>query len=337
MSETLRDRLYVLAILILGVLVAVLVLTSPSEADRVGRLGNSIRCPVCQGESIADSPSTMARDMMDLVAERVDQGRSDQQIIDELLTSYSGAVLLDPPASGSTLALWLAPLAALLVGAGVIFWWERHPGEPQASPATPRAPRSRRRMLVGGLILIGAFAGIVAAAGFFLQDDPDGASTGIPELEGRELEDVSSETMEAVIAANPANPQISGMRLALAERYYSEGEYGAAFPHYLAIAESVSSSEPQLLTAFIRLGWMAWEGNREIDAALGMFDQALQIDPGFSTALYLKGRVLWCGAGDRQQAEALLEQVLSQPDLPEESSGVVEEDLAAIRNGESCE
>ena len=336
MSESVRNRLYVLAILVVGALIAVMVLTSPSQADRVEELGNSIRCPVCQGESIADSPSTMARDMMDLVAERVEQGRSDEQIIDELLTSYSGAVLLDPPASGSTLALWLAPLAALLVGAGVIWWWERHPGD-DASAEAPRAPRSRSRMLVGGLILTGAFAGIVAAAGFFLQDDSAGASTGVPELEGRDLEDVSSETMEAVIAANLDNPQISGMRLALAERYYSSGEYGAAFPHYLAIAESDSSTDPQLLTAFVRLGWMAWEGNRAIDAALGMFDQALEIDPRFSTALYLKGQVLWCGAGDRQQAEVLFEQLVSQPDLPQESLDVVEEDLAAVRSGESCE
>lgn len=325
-----------LAILVLGVLVAVLVLTNPSEADRVERLGNSIRCPVCQGESIADSPSTMARDMMDLVSERVAQGWSNDEIIDELLTSYSGAVLLDPPASGSTLALWLAPVAALLVGAGVIVWWERHPGESHSGQNTVSAPRSKSRMLVGGLILAGAFAAIVVTAGFFLQDDPVGASTGIAELDGRDLDDVSNETMEAVIAANLDNPQISGMRLALAERYYSEGAFSAAFPHYLAVAESPTSSDSQLVTALVRLGWMAWEGNREVDAALGMFDQALAVDPDSSTALYLKAQVLWCGAGAAEQAERLFEEVVAQADLPEESIDVVEEDLAAVRNGEGC-
>ncbi len=81
---------------------------------------------------------------------------------------------------------------------------------------------------------------------------------------------------------------------------------------------------------------MAWEGNEAVDAALGMFDQALAIDPDFSTALYLKGQVLWCGVGDVQQAEALFEQVVSQPDLPEQSADVVQADLAAVRNGETC-
>lgn len=336
MSEALRSRLYMLAILVLGVAVAVLVLTNPGEADRVERLGNSIRCPVCQGESIADSPSTMARDMLALVSDRVAQGWSDSEIIDELLTSYSGAVLLDPPASGSTLALWLAPIAALLIGAGVIVWWERHPGQPESTQTAASRPRSKRRMLVGGLILTGAFAAIVVVAGFFLQGDPVGASSGIAELGGRDLDDVSNETMEAVIAANLDSPQISGMRLALAERYYSEGAFSAAFPHYLAVAESGTSSQSQLVTALIRLGWMAWEGNQEVDAALGLFDQALAVDPNSSTALYLKGQVLWCGAGDAQQAEGLFEQVVSQADLPKESLNVVEQDLMAVRNGESC-
>jgi cytochrome c-type biogenesis protein CcmH len=321
-SETLRSRLYVLAILVLGVVVTALVLTSPSEADRVERLGNSIRCPVCQGESIADSPSTMARDMMDLVSERVTQGRSDEEIVDELLRSYSGAVLLDPPASGSTLVLWLAPVAALLIGAGVIVWWERHPGETASGTTKTPAPRSKRRMLVGGLVLTGTFAAIVVVAGFFLQNDPVGSSTAIAGLEGRDLDEVSNETMEAVIAANLDNPQIRGMRLALAERYYSEGAFSAAFPHYLSVAESPSSTESQLMTALIRLGWMAWEGNQEVDAALGMFDQALALDPDSSTALYLKGQVLWCGAGDLPQAETLFDQVLSRGDLPEESLDV---------------
>lgn len=191
-------------------------------------------------------------------------------------------------------------------------------------------------MLVGGLVLAGAFAGIVVAAGFFLQDDPVGASTGIAELEGRDLDEVSNETMEAVIAANLDNPQVSGMRLALAERYYTEGAYSAAFPHYLAVAESSTSSQPQIVTSLIRLGWMAWEGNQEVEAALGMFDQALTIDPDSSTALYLKGQVLWCGAGDTQQAHELFARVASQADLPEESLDVVQQDLEAVRNGEDC-
>ena len=57
---------------------------------------------------------------MDLVSERVSAGVPDEEIVDELLGSYTGAVLLDPPASGATLVLWLAPLAVLGLGIAVI-------------------------------------------------------------------------------------------------------------------------------------------------------------------------------------------------------------------------
>lgn len=335
MSERTRNRLYVLAAGILAVAVSLLVLNSPTEADRVETIGTSIKCPVCQGESIANSPSTMARDMMALVRERVAEGRSDQEIVDELLGSYSGAVLLDPPVSGATLFLWLAPALALVSGAIVIVWWERHPGEETTERPTSKT-RSRRRALVGGLILAGSFAAIVVVAGFFLQEDSPGTASGVAGLAGQDLEDVSNETMEAVIAANLDNPQISGMRLALAERYFDEGDFQSAFPHYLAVAQSTASSEPQAVTALVRLGWMAWTGNQEVELAIEMLDQALAIDPDSSTARYLKGQVLWCGANEPGEAEQLFTQVIDNGDLPAGSLELVEEDLNAVRTGESC-
>jgi cytochrome c-type biogenesis protein CcmH len=97
------------------VLVATVTATPPAE-DRAREIGSLIRCPVCQGESIADSPATLAEDMMSLVRTRIDQGLSDEQIIDELIASYSGAQLLDPPLSIETAALWLIPAAVLAIG-----------------------------------------------------------------------------------------------------------------------------------------------------------------------------------------------------------------------------
>lgn len=333
MPERTRDLLYGFAIVVMASIVVALVATSPSDADRVEQLGNSIKCPVCQGESIADSPSTMARDMMAVVEERVEQGWTDQQIIDELLASYSGAVLLDPPTSGATLLLWVSPFLALAIGACVIAWWRRHPTDPSLSPDP--APRSRKRMLVGGLLLAGAFAAIVVAAGFFLQDR-QGPGSGVAELEGQDLSEVSNETMEAVVAANLDSPQIDGMRLALAERYYEAGDYRSAFPHYLAVAESPGASDAEAVTALIRLGWMAWDGNDAAEPALEMFDQALAIDSSSSTARYLKGRVLWCGIGDSASAAQMFQQVLDDGGLPEASMAQVQSDLESIRNGEAC-
>lgn len=333
MPERLRNIVTVVLMVVMAATVIVLVATSPTEADRVETIGSRIKCPVCQGESIADSPSQMARDMMALVEERVADGASDGAIVDELLFSYSGAVLLDPPASGSTLALWLSPVVAIIVGAGVIVWWRRHPVLVDQEDGAE--PRSRTRRLAPLLVLVGAFAVIVVVAGFFLQERT-GPASGVAGLAGQDLEDVSNETMEAVVAANADHPQVDGMRLALAERYYEEGNFQAAFPHYLEVAESADSTDSQAVTALIRLGWMAWQGNGEATTAIDLFDEALAIDAGSDTARYLKAQVLWCGANELEQAAGLLEDVLSDPDLADESREVIQSDLDAIRSGASC-
>ena len=230
------------------------VMSSPTHADRVEAIGSVIRCPVCEGQPIADSPGQMARDMMALVDERVRQGASDEEIISELLASYSGAMLLDPPARGANLLLWLAPVGVLAGGIGIIVWWRSHP-RPPTPPDAPRQGRSRRRTLVGGLILASALGSTVVVAGFFLQER-EGPFVGVVSLGTQDLSDVSNETMEAVISANLSDPQINGMRLALAERYFEAGDYRAAFPHFLAVAESPQASPGEAVAALTRLGWM---------------------------------------------------------------------------------
>lgn len=333
MSERMRNRVIAGLLAAMTVALVLLVATAPTDQDRVATIGDRIKCPVCQGESIANSPSQMARDMMALVAERVESGQSDDSIIEELLSSYSGAVLLDPPASGATLVLWLAPLAALGLGAFVIAWWRRHPTSPPSEADDEEGPRPRR--LVPLLLLGAAFAMVVVVAGFFLQDRA-GPATGVADITGRDLDDVSNETMESVIAANEDNPQVDGMRLALAERYYEVGDHRSAFPHYLAVAESANATDGQAVTALVRLGWMAWLSNADASDAVGLFDQALAIDGASSTAKYLKGQVLWCGSGEVATAEALFSEVLDDPELESESRAVVQADLEAVQSGEGC-
>lgn len=337
MSERARNRTIGGLIAIMAIALLFLASTYEPPDDRVERIGASIKCPVCQGESIANSPASMATDMMDLVAERVELGASDDEIIAELLSSFSGAVLLDPPVSGPTLLLWIAPFGALVAGIAVIVWWRRHPGNEtglQPEPTT-EGENSRNRKLLGGLILLGGFVLIVVVAGVFLQDRA-APNEGIANPVVDNLDDVSNETMEAVIAANQDSPQINGMRLALAERYFGSGDYRAAFPHYLSVAESDLATDPEVTTALIRLGWMAYDGNGEVTAATNLLDQALAITPDSAVALYLKGQVLWCGAGEPARAAELLQTVLETPDLNEETRQQVQSDLDRISAGANC-
>lgn len=117
MSERLLSRMRLAVTIALAVFVTMVTVTAdPPAEDRAREIGAQIRCPVCQGESIADSPSPLAEDMMALVRERIDQGLSDDQIIDELISAYTGAQLLDPPFSWETAALWLVPSVVFALG-----------------------------------------------------------------------------------------------------------------------------------------------------------------------------------------------------------------------------
>ncbi len=315
----------------LAIFLLIILLTSvhPDE-DRARALGERIRCPVCTGESIADSPSDTARAMMDLVRTRIAEGRSDQEIIDELVGSYSASVLLDPPASGSTLWLWVLPLVGLAGGAWLVTTRFR-PGEVAPAPLAPsdaRTPTKGSRVAIGGLVLIAAGAVAVATVGQFRQTRNDVPAVLDPA-------NVSNETLEAVIAANLDDPAILGMRLALANRYFDEGDYLAAFPHYEAVVAG-NPTPLQAGAAFTRLGWMVYDGNGEVDIALDLLDRALQAVPGDPFALYLKGRILWCGSADGPAAAELFGLVLESPDLEDGVRSQVEADLAAVNQGAGC-
>lgn len=111
-----------LAVAVVGLLTA-----GSGPADRAYELEQRLRCPVCKSVSIAESPSETAQTMRIAVAEQVAAGRTDQEIIGYFRARYGGWVLLDPPASGPTLILWVLPVAAVVVGGIAVFLVRRRP------------------------------------------------------------------------------------------------------------------------------------------------------------------------------------------------------------------
>ena len=111
----------------------------PVLEARVHRLGKELRCAVCQGLSIADSPSSMARSQLDKVRELVAKGKSDQEIRDYFVARYGDWVLLSPKASGVTWAVWLLPGLFLVAGA-LIVWRVACRGRDREPPAPGEAP-----------------------------------------------------------------------------------------------------------------------------------------------------------------------------------------------------
>lgn len=95
------------------------VLDDPVLEERARELSKGLRCLVCRNESIDESSASVAKDLRILVRERLVEGDSDQAVLDYVVDRYGEYVLLNPPASGSTLILWGTPLALLLLGGGI--------------------------------------------------------------------------------------------------------------------------------------------------------------------------------------------------------------------------
>ncbi len=108
-----------------------------TAAERVDRITSELRCVTCQGLSVKDSPAASARQMRDLVVQRVAEGRTDEEIRGEFRASYGDWVLLSPPASSWTGLIWLVPLVALAAGLAVVIGRMRA-AVPSAAAPSPR-------------------------------------------------------------------------------------------------------------------------------------------------------------------------------------------------------
>ena len=113
-----------IAIMIVGLL-PTSVVADPVERQQT--LSERIACPICDGQSLAESGSEVATDLKNLLAEQIDSGMTDGEIYDFYSARYGEQVLLDPPLTRWGLVLWVLPVGALLVGGRVI--WKRQANE----------------------------------------------------------------------------------------------------------------------------------------------------------------------------------------------------------------
>ena len=94
-------------------------LRDPAQEAKARTLMETLRCVVCQGQSIADSDASMAGDMRALVRGRIAAGEPPEAIRRWLIQRYGDYVTYDPPLGAATWPLWLAPVLLLAAGAGI--------------------------------------------------------------------------------------------------------------------------------------------------------------------------------------------------------------------------
>ena len=142
-----RSRIVILVAL-MAVLAAVGWSARPrveTQVERVDRITSELRCVVCQGLSVKDSPAESSRQMRDIVIQRVVAGRTDEEIRDEFRANYGDWVVLAPPVASWSGLVWFVPFAALAAGVALGWRWLRaKPAAlPDAAPSELAALRAR--------------------------------------------------------------------------------------------------------------------------------------------------------------------------------------------------
>jgi cytochrome c-type biogenesis protein CcmH len=121
-------------------------LSGAALEQRTHEIASLLRCPVCQGMSVADSPSTVALDMKQKVRDLLARGYTQEQILSYFEGSYGQFVLLKP----TNPVVWILPVVVLLVGAVLVVVTLRRISTPTDNrpPATDNSYLDRVRELV---------------------------------------------------------------------------------------------------------------------------------------------------------------------------------------------
>ena len=99
-------------------------LVSPSKQtldQRVQDVASQLKCLVCQGESVADSPAILSQQMRGVIRQQLQSGKSEQEVIQYFVSRYGDRILLSPPWQGLTLLTWLVPIALMIGGVLLLF------------------------------------------------------------------------------------------------------------------------------------------------------------------------------------------------------------------------
>ncbi|MGV9806824.1 cytochrome c-type biogenesis protein CcmH [Micromonospora chersina] len=243
----------------------------PGRQDPVRDVSAGLRCPACQGESVADSRSPIAAAMRQVVADQVAQGRDGAEIRRWFVQRYGADVLTDPPARGVRLLLWGVPVLALLAG-GYAALRTLRPGAARtgsvptgsAAPGTPDARSARRAWRVASVGVVALVASVAIVADRL--DPPARPAPADPvavalqlahDLETQDRYDAAAQMYQEALRDRPDD----GVRLRLAFALLRAGDGAAA----QRTARDVLAREPDSPDGLLVLG-LAQRNSRSVEA-----------------------------------------------------------------------
>ncbi|HET8709813.1 MAG TPA: cytochrome c-type biogenesis protein [Spongiibacteraceae bacterium] len=121
---------------------------SEAQRERYQHFIEDMRCPKCQNQNLAGSDAPIAQDLRHELQRLLKDGKSDREITDYMVSRYGEFILYEPPFDKKTAALWLAPIAFVLVGLAVLVSVARRRAATKvATELTPAEQAKLQRLL----------------------------------------------------------------------------------------------------------------------------------------------------------------------------------------------
>ena len=95
-------------------------LQNPAQETDAQQLFHRLRCVVCEGQSLAESDATLARQMRTEIRRMLHEEKSPEEIVHFFQSRYGDTVLMSPPLAPRTYLLWAAPLVLLVIGVALL-------------------------------------------------------------------------------------------------------------------------------------------------------------------------------------------------------------------------
>lgn len=95
------------------------VVSAETLDDRAYAVARQLMCPVCAGQTVAESDSTLAREMKAIIREKLASGETPDQILQFFVGQFGETVLAEPRPGGAALLLYAGPPAALILGLAI--------------------------------------------------------------------------------------------------------------------------------------------------------------------------------------------------------------------------
>jgi cytochrome c-type biogenesis protein CcmH len=264
-----------LAVVTIVLVAVVMAVARPAERtldERARALDTELRCPVCQGTSIADSPAVFAVEMRAVVREQLAEGASDDEVRAFFVERYGVWILLTPPTQGYEVVVWLAPVVVFALGTAILVRRSRKRSESDPLVAEPaRLGRPATAALTGAIVLA-----LGLPLGFALA----------PRGEGAQISGTSAGSMQQAPSiadleeAAARNPRDIVVLVALADAYLGSQRTVDATSVYRRALEI----EPANETAALRLSVIFLSAGRPSEARQ-LLDAVLQRSPDQPEAL----------------------------------------------------